>query len=146
MQIKSLIICSLMLLPAASQQPRRPDLNVGGQNRSSIDLNEVYRDESHCLVGPEIRGEGDRPISCYCRDVIADLRYIHQTYLLPDKDRNLYGAYLGLEIWAGKLCGDGYNVNQAVEQMRWNGPKYSEPIRPIVRLSGCSQTPMDSAT
>ena len=31
-------------------------------------LDEIYKDETHCLLGPEIRSEKDKPISCYSRD------------------------------------------------------------------------------
>ena len=48
----------------------------------------VYSDESHCLVEPEIRGESDKPNSCYCRDAIVDARYVYQNYVIMGKDRN----------------------------------------------------------
>jgi hypothetical protein len=64
-------------------------------------MQKVYMDESHCLTGPEIRGNKDNPISCYCRDAIADARYVHFTYLLPGKDANLYGTFIALQHYAG---------------------------------------------
>jgi len=38
-----------------------------------------YRDESHCLTSPEIRGDKDAPISCYCqgRDLGSKVRVFH---------------------------------------------------------------------
>jgi hypothetical protein len=67
-------------------------------------MQKVYMDESHCLTGPEIRGNKDNPISCYCRDAIADARYVHFTYLLPGKDANLYGTFIALQHYAGEQC------------------------------------------
>ena len=43
------------------------------------DLDKLYADESHCLVSPEIRSDKDNPISCFCRDAIADARYLYFT-------------------------------------------------------------------
>lgn len=89
---------------------------------AALNLDEIYKDESHCLVAPEIRGPKDRPISCYCRDALVDASYVYQSYL--QKDRNLAGAYLTLELRALEKCGDGYDVSQAVmEPWRWNGPE-----------------------
>jgi hypothetical protein len=67
-------------------------------------MQKVYMDESHCLTVPEIRTNKDNPISCYCRDAIADARYVHFTYLLPGKDANLYGTFLALQLYAGEQC------------------------------------------
>jgi len=95
-------------------------------------LNDVYRDESHCLIGPEIRNEKDNPISCYCRDAIVDARYVWQTYLLPPtsgplrgRDENLYGVELRLQVDAKQMCGEQYDVYKAVrtEDWKWNGPE-----------------------
>lgn len=93
---------------------------VWGQNT----LNKVYTDESHCLLGPEIRGEADKPISCYCRDALTDARYVWQTYLVTGKDSNLYGIQLDLESHAAKACGGRYNILKATQSKdwRWDGP------------------------
>src|SRR5579864_8850222 len=37
----------------------------------------LYADESHCLASPEIRSDKDNPMSCFCRDTIADARYLY---------------------------------------------------------------------
>ena len=68
-------------------------------------LDKIYMDESHCLVAPEIRNDKDKPISCYCRDAIADAQYVHSTYLLSGKDRNLNGTFLALQRLAQEMCG-----------------------------------------
>src|SRR5208337_4593936 len=86
---------------------------------------EIYKDESHCLVAPEIRSERDKAISCYCRDALTDARYVYQTYLLAGKDQNLGGAYLTLESNATRLCGEEYGVIRAAQDAdwRWSGPE-----------------------
>jgi hypothetical protein len=78
-------------------------------------MDKIYLDESHCLVSPEIRGEKDNSISCFCRDAIIDARYLYQTYLLPGKDKNLNGAYLGLVDHARRICGEKYDVYNATQ-------------------------------
>jgi hypothetical protein len=89
-------------------------------------MDKVYSDESHCLVAPEIRGEKDSSISCFCRDAIMDARYIFQTYLLSGKDSNLNGSYLELVDHAQRICGEKYsdvlNATQAKE-WQWEGPQ-----------------------
>jgi len=49
-------------------------------------MDEVYLDQTHCLASPEIRGDKDAPISCFCRDAIAEARYVYFTYILSGKD------------------------------------------------------------
>ena len=61
-------------------------------------------DESHCLTSPDLRGDKDNPISCYCRDAIADARYVYFTYILSGKDRNLNGVFLSLQRYAEDRC------------------------------------------
>ena len=61
---------------------------AGAQGQTNC-LDKVYADESHCLVGPEIRSDRDNPISCYCRDAIVDARYVYFTYLLQGKTETL---------------------------------------------------------
>jgi len=78
-------------------------------------MQKVYMDESHCLTVPEIRTNKDNPISCYCRDAIADARYVHFTYLLPGKDANLYGTFLALQLYAGEQC--------SRDTAEWSGPE-----------------------
>ncbi|MDP9267749.1 MAG: hypothetical protein M3P27_05415 [Acidobacteriota bacterium] len=89
------------------------------------ELDKVYQDESHCLVGPEIRGTGDQPISCYCRDAIVDARYVYTTYLLTGKDTNLNGAYLSLETTARRMCGGAEGTLRAATatDWQWKGPE-----------------------
>jgi hypothetical protein len=52
-----------------------PPANSGTASTTNT-MDEIYRDESHCLTSPEIRGDKDAPISCYCRDAIAQARYL----------------------------------------------------------------------
>jgi hypothetical protein len=101
--------------------------DADGRELSALD--NVYRDESHCLVEPEIRSATDRPISCRCRDAIADMQYIRRTYLDTGRDRNLNGAYLTLWDRAQRECGDGYDVLKA-EQSHWNGPEVMRKYPP----------------
>jgi hypothetical protein len=98
-------------------------------------MQKVYMDESHCLTGPEIRTNMDNPISCYCRDAIADARYVHFTYLLPGKDANLYGTYLTLQRDAEEQCSRDtaerndadfiQKTNDAItsKDWKWSGPE-----------------------
>jgi len=96
---------------------------TAGAQGSSLD--KIYADESHCLTGPEIRSDKDSPTSCYCRDAIMDARYIWQTYLLTGKDHNLNGAELVLQRNVTLMCGEHYDVHNAVEveDWKWNGPE-----------------------
>ncbi|MGA2183828.1 MAG: hypothetical protein ABSH47_12425 [Bryobacteraceae bacterium] len=92
----------------------------------TTDLGKVYKDESHCLIAPEIRGDKDRPISCYCRDALAIARYLYQNYM--GKDRNLTDVQLVLEEHATEVCGEGFDVIQAAEgdgatDWKWTGPE-----------------------
>ncbi len=95
----------------------------------SINLDEVYRDESHCLVDPEIRSAVDKPISCFCRDAIANARYVWETYLFTGKDKNLNGTALILELYADAKCGEGFNVIDAIKS-KWNGPEVTRTYPP----------------
>lgn len=108
------------------------------------ELNKVYADESHCLVAPEIRGDKDSSISCYCRDAIVEARYVYQTYITTGKDRNLNGPYDALESHAEKVCRKGYEMFKAAwaSKWRWNGPEVTrtypsdstiEQIRPDIK-------------
>jgi len=67
-------------------------------------MQKVYVHESHCLTDPEIRSDKDNPISCFCRDAIADARYVYFTYVLTGKDANLNGAFLALQRRAEQQC------------------------------------------
>jgi hypothetical protein len=100
-------------------------------------LNKVYEDETHCLVGPEIRGEKDNSISCYCRDGLTDARYVYQTYLRSGKDRNLNGTLLTLWNHAAQMCGEGYGVVRAAEDgdWRWDGPEVIRVYPPDRRIA-----------
>jgi hypothetical protein len=89
---------------------------------SQNSLNAIYEDESHCLVGPEIEGEKDKPISCYCRDAIVDARYVWSTYLIAGKDQNLNGSYLTLWSNVEKMCGNRRNDFENAN-WHWNGPE-----------------------
>lgn len=95
-------------------------------------MDKVYRDESHCLVAPEIRGKKDNPISCYCRDAIVDARYVYEKYLFTEKDRNLKGVYLTLVGHAQQMCGEQYDVLKAsqTKEWLWNGPQVTREYPP----------------
>lgn len=98
-------------------------------------MQKVYMDESHCLTSPEIRSNKDNPISCYCRDAIVDARYVYFTYLLPFEDRNLDGAFLSLQRYAGEQCSRDTaeameadfidNIDHATtsKDWKWTGPE-----------------------
>jgi hypothetical protein len=110
-------------------------------------MDEIYRDESHCLTEPEIRGDKDAPISCYCRDAIAEARYVYFTYILSGKDRNLNGAFNHLQQHAIETCGNpSYSepnlgvIVDATESKdwKWNGPEVVRTYPPdnvIERIS-----------
>jgi len=96
-------------------------------------LDRVYADESHRLVGPEIRGNSDNPISCYCRDAIADARYVYFTYLLSAKDPNLNGTFLALMDRAERQCSLEYDVllkASETENWKWSGPEVTRTYPP----------------
>jgi len=112
-------------------------------------MQKVYMDESHCLIAPEIRSDKDNPISCYCRDAIADARYVHFTYLLPGKDANLYGTFLALKHYAWEQCSQSTaeamdsdfieHIDTAItsKDWKWSGPEVvrtSPPDEVIKRI------------
>jgi hypothetical protein len=110
-------------------------------------MDEIYRDESHCLTSPEIRGDQDAPISCFCRDAIAEARYVYFTYILSGKDRNLNGVFLHLQQHAIETCGNpnygepNYDViyhATETKDWKWNGPEVVRTYPPdnvIERIS-----------
>ena len=89
------------------------------------DFDKIYKEESHCLTQPDMRGDRDAPISCYCRDAIVEARYIYFTYLLTFKDRNLNGPFLQLASHVDEVCGDAANGIELGMQRdwNWNGPE-----------------------
>jgi hypothetical protein len=99
-------------------------------NSDTMDM--IYKDESHCLVEPELRGNQDNPIACYCRDAIMDARYVYEDYLLTGKDRNLNGAYVTLKDRAQQTCGEHYDVAKAIEtkDWQWSGPEVTREYPP----------------
>ena len=99
-------------------------------------IEKVYLDESHCLVAPEVRGERDRSISCFCRDAIADARYLYKNYFLTGKDRNLNGAYLGLVDHATRVCGEKFDVYNATQKegWQWEGPRVKREYPPDTEI------------
>jgi hypothetical protein len=95
----------------------------------TIDLNKVYADDTHCLVALEIRNDNDKPISCYCRDALADVWYMYRAYL--GKDENLYGPIFALETFAHELCGEHYKGSEADKRnWKWNGPEVTRVYPP----------------
>jgi hypothetical protein len=103
----------------------RPESNSTSANATTMD--EIYKDESHCLTAPEIGGDKDASISCYCRDAIASARYVFLSYLLPAKDDNLSGVFLSLRELVGQKCGQqDYSVihdETESQNWKWNGPE-----------------------
>jgi hypothetical protein len=89
------------------------------------DLDKVYKDESHGLTQPDMRGDLDAPISCYCRDAIVEARYIYFTYLITFKDRNLNGPFLALATKIDETCGANTNgIDLGMQQdWAWEGPE-----------------------
>jgi hypothetical protein len=89
------------------------------------EMDRLYADESHCLTSADMRGDKDQHISCFCRDVIAEARYVHFTYLLAGKDRNLNGVFLQLQADAHATCGSEYDAFGATmsKDWKWNGPE-----------------------
>ena len=110
--------------------------SYAGQLENINKMDKVYRDESHCLVAPEIRGEKDNSISCFCRDAIMDARYVYENYLLKGKDRNLNGTYLTLEDHARQMCGEKYDVYNATqaEGWQWEGPQVKREYPPDTEI------------
>jgi hypothetical protein len=108
-------------------------------------LDKIYMDESHCLVAPEIRSDKDNPISCFCRDAVADARYVYSTYILSGKDRNLNGTFLALQRRAKETCGQNFDQNFDViveatesENWKWSGPEVARTYPPDSEIKGIS--------
>ncbi len=101
-----LIACALTMGQANKTSLATP---AQGHTRGRMtEMNKVYGDESHCLTSADMRGDKDNPISCYCRDSIAQARYVYFTYVSvvsPQFDRNLTGVFLTLQKHAGEECG-----------------------------------------
>ena len=89
------------------------------------ELDKVYRDETHCLVAPEILSDENESISCYCRDAVVDARYIYFTYMRTGKDPNLNGPLLSIQSHAQRMCGEDYDIWEATtsEDWKWDGPE-----------------------
>jgi hypothetical protein len=89
------------------------------------ELDKVYSDESHCLTLADMRGDGDMPISCFCRDAIADAHYVWFTYLLTEKDRNLRGVFFTLETKIRDTCGAKASASSPHlrRDWKWDGPE-----------------------
>lgn len=103
----SIVLCAL----GASgfvQQSTDPNQKKSEPNVANMD--KVFQDETHCLTSPEIRSDKDSPISCFCRDAIADARYVYTSYLTSWKDRNLNGVFLVLQPHAAETCGKDIDV------------------------------------
>ncbi|MGA3193309.1 MAG: hypothetical protein ABSD73_12550 [Candidatus Bathyarchaeia archaeon] len=122
---KALIVLLLIILAW------HPSLYAGTLGNSD-NLEKVYSDESHCLIDPEIRGESDKPNSCYCRDAIVNARYVYQNYVITEKDQNLNGVHLALLDYADGMCGEHHDVLKASESTdwQWNGPQVTREYPP----------------
>lgn len=108
-----LVVCWALLAGVAHSQDK-------------INLDNVYYDQTHCLTAPDMRGDNDRPISCFCRDAIIDARYVYSEYLLSGKDGNLRGPYLTLLRGISDQCGiEGETAIQKAQSKNWNwdGPE-----------------------
>jgi hypothetical protein len=91
------------------------------------EMDRLYRDEGHCLTLADMRGDRDKRISCFCRDAIADARYVYFRYLLQGKDSNLNGVFLRLTNDIQEECGQDLNgFSVAVDKdWKWDGPEVS---------------------
>ena len=121
-----LLLFGVLSLVGSLPYPVRPQ-------RLETQMDKVYADESRCLVGPEIRGNRDNPISCYCRDAIADARYVYFTYILSGKDANLNGTFLALMDRAERQCSLEYDVilkASETENWKWSGPEVTREYPP----------------
>lgn len=108
----------------SKHQDLRPDTAATPNATNKMD--EIYGDQSHCLTLPEIRSDKDASISCYCRDAIAEGRYVYFSYLLSGKDQNLNGPFLALQELAKQQCSQDYDaIHDATEtnDWKWNGPE-----------------------
>jgi hypothetical protein len=101
-------------------------------NAQTTSLQATYQDETHCLVAGEIRGDADRAYSCYCRDALAEARYVSGTYVQSGKDLNLIGVLTSLEIYAGQMCAATIDsVDKAVHsESGWSGPQITRTYPP----------------
>jgi hypothetical protein len=122
-------VAAVVLLAAgitAGQSPVELKSDSPRTANATNKMDEIYADQSHCLTLPEIRSDKDAPISCYCRDAIAEGRYVYFTYLLSGKDQNLNGPFLALQERAKQQCSRDYDaVYDATEKKdwKWNGPE-----------------------
>lgn len=144
--MKEALVGTVFLLAAvaASQQPARKGNPTSRQNPDTThaqvwtEMQRVYMDESHCLTSPEIRSDKDNSIACFCRDTIADARYIYFNYFTasaPHSDPNMAGIVLALQNYAGELCSRDTaerlspdfigKIQDAttVESWKWDGPE-----------------------
>jgi hypothetical protein len=127
--IVSMVAAVILGLPATARQ--------APQNHKP-DLQKVYADESHCLTSPEIRSDKDSSISCFCRDAIADARYIYFNYFsasTPHPDPNMSGIFLALQSHAVEMCSrvtagpldmkfiDKIDAATMQEGWKWDGPE-----------------------
>lgn len=95
---------------------------------STLDLEQIYSDHSHCVLDSEVHSEDNSAISCRCRDAIADTQYVRQTYLVTGKDRNLIGAEKWAQESASRWCGEHYDLADIMKatsdaHWKWVGPK-----------------------
>jgi hypothetical protein len=101
-------------------------------------MDNLYADESHCLTSADMRGDKDNPISCFCRDAIAEARYLYFTYVSVDSphyDRNVTGPFLALQKYAGEMCSRDTAERLSLDVIgkiqdatilkdwKWNGPE-----------------------
>lgn len=110
---------ALPLLLAACLAPDRVPPDAAAP---SIDLNAIYQDESNCLVAPEIRTQADRPRSCFCRDALLDVWYVHSRYIAQGRDPNMNGPYMSLQLRAQDTCGKSVDVNAVSRMAMWTWP------------------------
>jgi len=116
-------VASAQTLPSLPPEVSSAFPIEGDPNRKPESIDAIVFDESHCLLGSEMITDPD-PMSCYCRDAIADGRYVYFTYLLSAKDRNLNGVFFSLSSRIRDSCGDDDDVVTAAtdREWKWNGP------------------------
>jgi hypothetical protein len=88
-------------------------------------IDKIYADESHCLTDPDMRGDQDLRLSCWCRDALVDLRYVYETYVnlsSPKHDANMNGPLLQLFQRANQACGEAYNPATVQRDSKWQWP------------------------
>lgn len=94
----------------------------GGQ--PPADLLAIYQSEEACSKPADAPTDDHTGMaSCYCRDDIADARYVYFKYVDGSRDRNLSGVFLGLQRRIREDCGPAANGFRLArdKDWRWTG-------------------------